>query len=30
MQEINPINIMEKFLLFEKYWTPHIVGELNG
>jgi mannose-6-phosphate isomerase-like protein (cupin superfamily) len=30
MQEINAINIMEKFPLFEKQWTPHIIGELNG
>lgn len=21
---------MEKFSLFEKQWTPHIIGELNG
>ena len=30
MQEINPINIMEKFSMFDKQWTPHIIGELNG
>ncbi|UFH34520.1 cupin domain-containing protein [Flavobacterium acetivorans] len=30
MQEINSINILEKFSLFEKLWTPHIIGELNG
>jgi len=30
MQEINSINIMQKFSLFEKLWTPHIIGELNG
>ena len=30
MREIKPINIMEKFSMFEKQWTPHIVGELNG
>jgi hypothetical protein len=30
MEEIKAINIMEKFSLFEKQWTPHIVGELNG
>ena len=30
MKEINPINIMEKFSLFEKKWTPYIIGELNG
>ena len=27
---MKPINIMEKFALFEKQWTPHIIGELNG
>lgn len=30
MNEIQPINIFEKFALFEKQWTPHIIGELNG
>ena len=30
MKEINPINIMKKFSLFEKKWTPKIIGELNG
>lgn len=30
MQNIQPINIMQKFALFEKLWTPHIIGELNG
>lgn len=30
MQEINSINILEKFSLFDKLWTPHIIGELNG
>ncbi len=30
MQAIKPINIAEKFSLFEKEWTPHIIGELNG
>ena len=29
MKEIKPINIMEKFSLFEKNWTPYIIGELN-
>lgn len=24
------INILEKFSLFEKQWTPYIIGELNG
>lgn len=24
------INIAEKFSLFDKTWTPHIIGELNG
>lgn len=30
MHEINSINLLEKFSLFEKQWTPHIIGELNG
>ncbi|ULQ54910.1 cupin domain-containing protein [Flavihumibacter rivuli] len=30
MKEIKPINIMEEFSLFEKQWTTHIIGELNG
>lgn len=30
IEDIQPINIMEKFSLFEKLWTPHIIGELNG
>ena len=30
MQEINSINILDKFSLFDKLWTPHIIGELNG
>nr|WP_315157428.1 cupin domain-containing protein [uncultured Flavobacterium sp.] len=30
MQEINSISILEKFSLFDKLWTPHIIGELNG
>ncbi|HTF21846.1 MAG TPA: cupin domain-containing protein [Chryseolinea sp.] len=30
MQAIKPINIAEKFSLFETLWTPHIIGELNG
>ncbi|MBP7399667.1 MAG: cupin domain-containing protein [Chitinophagales bacterium] len=30
MQEIKPINIMQKFSLFDSLWTPHIIGELNG
>ncbi|MDZ4668328.1 MAG: cupin domain-containing protein [bacterium] len=30
MKEIKPINIQEKFSLFNKVWTPHIIGELNG
>ncbi|MDR7211551.1 hypothetical protein J2W48_003506 [Flavobacterium piscis] len=29
-KEIKSINILEKFSLFEKLWTPHIIGELNG
>jgi len=27
---MNVINIKEKFSLFSEYWTPKIVGELNG
>ena len=30
MQQIESINILEKFSLFEKLFTPHIIGELNG
>jgi mannose-6-phosphate isomerase-like protein (cupin superfamily) len=30
MEPIEPINIMQKFSLFDKLWTPHIIGELNG
>jgi len=30
MKEIKPINIIEKFSLFETKWTPHIIGELNS
>jgi mannose-6-phosphate isomerase-like protein (cupin superfamily) len=30
MHGIKSINIAEKFSLFEKLWTPHIIGELNG
>jgi len=30
MQQIESINIAEKFSLFDKLWTPHIIGELNG
>ncbi len=30
MSEIKPINILQKFSLFDKLWTPHIIGELNG
>ena len=30
MKELRAININEKFSLFEKEWTPHIIGELNG
>jgi|TARA_R100000963_G_C4641407_1_gene105042 mannose-6-phosphate isomerase-like protein (cupin superfamily) len=26
---IIPVNIKEKFNLFDEYWTPKIVGELN-
>ena len=30
MQEIKPINIMNKFSLFNEHWTPKIIGELNN
>jgi len=30
MQKIEAININEKFSKFDKLWTPHIIGELNG
>ena len=29
MKKIEPINIMNKFSLFNKQWTPKIIGELN-
>ena len=30
MKEIKPINIMNKFSLFNEQWTPKIIGELNN
>ncbi|MEE2954163.1 MAG: cupin domain-containing protein [Bacteroidota bacterium] len=30
MKKIEPINIMNKFLLFNEEWTPKIIGELNN
>ena len=30
MKKIEPINIMDKFSLFNEKWTPKIIGELNG
>ena len=30
MKKIESINIMKKFSLFEKKWTPQIIGELNN
>lgn len=27
---MNKINLQEKFSLFAEYWSPKIVGELNG
>jgi len=30
MKKIEPINIMNKFSLFEEKWTPKIIGELNN
>lgn len=29
-QPLKAINLQEKFSLFEKQWTPYIIGELNG
>tara|TARA_B100000427_G_C15370009_1_gene533893 strand:- start:459 stop:833 length:375 start_codon:yes stop_codon:yes gene_type:complete len=30
MNKIEPINLMNKFSLFHKKWTPKIIAELNG
>ena len=30
MKKIESINLMEKFSLFTKEWTPQVIGELNG
>ena len=30
MSNIKPINLAKKFSMFEKVWTPYIIGELNG
>jgi len=30
MKKIESINLMEKFSLFTKQWTPQIVEDLNG
>ena len=30
MKKIEPINIMDKFSLFNEKWTPKIIGELNN
>jgi len=27
---VNKINLLEKFGLFNEYWSPKIIGELNG
>lgn len=27
---MDKVNLQEKFALFNEYWTPKIVGELNG
>ena len=29
MNHLKPINIMEKFEMMDKYWTPHIIAALN-
>ena len=26
----DPINLPEKFALFDNYWNPRIIGEMNG
>jgi len=28
--EMQTVNFAEKFATFEEYWTPKIIGELNG
>ena len=30
MSKIEPINVMNKFSLFDEKWTPKIIGELNS
>ena len=30
MKKIEPINLMNKFSLFDEKWTPKIIGELNN
>ena len=30
MKKIEPINIMDKFSLFNEEWTPKIIGEINN
>ena len=30
MKKIEPINIVDKFSLFNEEWTPKIIGELNN
>ena len=30
MKKIEAINLIDKFSLFTKQWTPKIIGELNG
>ena len=30
MKKIEPINIMDKFSLFNEKWTPKIIGEINN
>ena len=27
---MNKVNLLEKFELFSEYWSPKIIGELNG
>lgn len=30
MKKIEPVNLMNKFSLFDEKWTPKIIGELNN
>jgi mannose-6-phosphate isomerase-like protein (cupin superfamily) len=30
MSNVEKVNIAQKFTLFNEYWVPYVVGELNG